>query len=84
MPKRTKVPTKGELFLLDRMDLLALIKKLRDEIKELRMTIRAKNLTIRELRITKRLHWDKIKRYREICGRLTDVETQKNDNNIES
>jgi len=82
--KRTKVPTKGELFLLDRMDLLALIKKLRDETKELRTTIRAKNITIREERMTKRQHWAKLKRYREVCGRLTDVETQKNDNRVEN
>ncbi|GAI77202.1 unnamed protein product [marine sediment metagenome] len=84
MAKRTKVPTKGELFLLDRMDLLALIKKLRDETKELRTTIRAKNITIREERMTKRQHWAKLKRYREVCGRLTDVETQKNDNRVEN
>lgn len=77
MPKTTKVPTKGELFLMDRMDLLALIKKLRDEIKELRTTIRAKNITIREERIRKREHWAKLKRYREVCGRLKDVETHK-------
>lgn len=84
MAKKTKIPTKGELFLMDRMDLLALIKKLRDEIKELRTTIRAKNITIREERMRKRQHWAKLKRYREVCGRLTDVETQKNDNHVES
>lgn len=77
MPKKTKFPTKGELFLMDRMDLLALIKRLRDEEKELRTTIRAKNITIREERMRKRQHWAKIKRYIEVCGRLKDVEMHK-------
>ncbi|MBA7670632.1 hypothetical protein ES703_78778 [subsurface metagenome] len=77
MPKKIKFPTKGELFLMDRMDLLALIKRLRDKEKELRTTIRAKNITIREERMRKRQHWAKIKRYREVCGRLEDVEMHK-------
>ena len=72
--RKTKVPTKAELFLMNRMDLLALIKKLRDEIGELRLRIRAKNVTIREERMRKREHWKKILRYRELCGRLTDLE----------
>lgn len=63
--RKTKVPTKGELFRLDRMDLLALIKKLRDEIKALRLTLRAKNITIREERFRKRKHWETVKRLRE-------------------
>jgi len=77
MVKGVKVPTKAELYLLDRMDLLKLIKQLRDEIKELRTTIRAKNVTIREERMRKREHWAKLKRYREAVGRLKDVETHK-------
>lgn len=75
--KKTKVPVKGELFLMDRMDLLKLIKQLRDEIKGLRTTIRAKNVSIREERMRKREHWAKLKRYREAVGRLSDVETHK-------
>jgi len=77
MVKSTKVPTKAELFLMDRMDLLKLIKQLREEIEELRTTIRAKNVTIREERIRKREHWEKVKRDREVVGRLSDVETHK-------
>lgn len=74
MAKKTKMPTKQELFNMGRMDLLALIKKLRDEIKELRTTIRAKNVTIREERMRKREHWDKVKRYRELVGPLGRLE----------
>lgn len=75
MVERTKVPAKGDLFLMDRMDLLKLIKQLRDEIKKLRLTIRARNITIREERMRKREHWAKLVRYRAAVGRLTDVET---------
>lgn len=77
MVKKTKVPTRAELYLLNRMDLLKLIKQLRDETKELRTTIRAKNVSIREERMRKREHWAKLKRYREAVGRLSDVETHK-------
>lgn len=75
--KKTKVPTKGELFMLGRMDLLKIIKQLRDEIYQLRLAIRAKNVTVREERMTKRMHWDKIKRYRELVGPLSKLEPMK-------
>ena len=77
MAKRVKVPVMAELFKMDRMDLLKLIKQLREEIKELRLTIRAKNVTIREERMKRREHWAKIKRYRQAVGKLSDVETHK-------
>ena len=70
MVKKTKVPKRGELFIMDRMDLLKLIKQLRDEIKELRLTIRARNITIREVKMTKRKHWEKIK---ELRAQLEEV-----------
>ena len=63
--RKTKVPTREELFHADRMDLLALIKKLRDEIRELRLSLRAKNITIREERFRKRRHWETVKSLRQ-------------------
>lgn len=72
--RKTKVPTKGELWRLDRRDLLKLIKQLRGEIRELRIRLRAKNVTIREERMRKRTHWALLKRYREQFGRLSDWE----------
>lgn len=74
MVKKTKVPSKAELFKMSRMDLLKIIKQLRDENKELRLTIRSKNITIREERIKRKRYWEWVKRYRELCGRLTDIE----------
>lgn len=64
MVKKTKVPKRAELFTMDRMDLLRLIKQLRDEIKELRLSIRAKNITVREVKMAKRKHWERIKKLR--------------------
>lgn len=77
MVKKVKVPVMAELFKMDRMDLLKIIKQLRGEIEGLRTTIRAKNVTIREERIRKREHWAKLKRYRQAVGQLKDVETHK-------
>lgn len=59
---KLKMPTKEELFNMDRMPLLKLLKDLHSENNELRMTIRARNITVRELRMTKKKYWEKIKR----------------------
>ncbi len=71
MVKKTKVPSKAQLFTMDRMDLLRLIKQLRDEINELRLSVRAKNITVRELRMAKRKHWEKIKELRAQLEEIT-------------
>ena len=71
MVKKTKVPSKAQLFTMDRMDLLRLIKLLRNEIKELRLSIRAKNITVREVRMAKRNHWEKIKELRAKLEEIT-------------
>jgi len=59
---KVKMPTKEEIFKMDRMPLLKLIKDLHDENNELRLTIRARNITVRELRMTKKKYWEKIKK----------------------
>lgn len=59
---KIKMPTKEELFNMDRMPLLKLLKDQHSENNELRITIRARNITIRELRMTKKKYWEKIKR----------------------
>lgn len=59
---KVRMPTKEELFNMDRMPLLKLLKDLHNENNELRTTIRARNITVRELRMTKKKYWEKIKR----------------------
>ena len=74
MVEKTRTPPKSELFNMDKMDLLKLIKQLRDEIKELRLTIRARNITIREEKAKRKKYWETIKRYRELVGTLSNAE----------
>lgn len=67
---KVRMPTKDELFKMDRMPLLKLLKDLHNENNELRVTIRARNITIRELRMTKKKYWEKIKK---LQGEMEDI-----------
>jgi len=69
-----KKPTRKELWIMSREDLLKQLKLSHDYIKELRLIVRSKNLTLRELRVKKNRHWAIIKRYREAVGPLNRIE----------